>query len=139
MPFILRPTVTQTYLERVRLTPDAVGFQYKPRDPETGPLGIWRSVSFGDFDKLCRQVSFGLMGLGATAGDKVAILSGTRFEWALCDMAILGARAVTVPVYASSTAQEVAYILSDSEARFVICEDRQQLEKILSARQCIHW
>jgi long-chain acyl-CoA synthetase len=134
MPFITRPTITQTFLERVKATPSSIGFQYKPTHPELGPVNTWRTVSFRDFYEECRIVSFGLMSLGVERGDKVAILSGTRYEWSLCDMAVLGAGAVTVPIYPSNTDEEVAYIVEHSESKVLILEDARQLEKVLALR-----
>jgi long-chain acyl-CoA synthetase len=130
MPFILRKTITETFLERVRITPRTVGFRHK-KD------GVWTAVTFREFHDECRLISFGLMGLGIQPGDRVAILSETRFEWALCDMAILGASAVTVPIYASSTPGDVRHILNHSEARIVLAESAGQLSKLLSQREAL--
>lgn len=126
MPFIARKTLSETFLERLKTTPKAPAFQYKD--------GEWRTITYGEFHKECRLVSFGLMGLGIQPGDRVAILSNTRYEWALCDMAILGAKGVTVPIYASNTASDAAYILNDSGARVVIVESAMQLEKLAEKR-----
>ncbi|MGZ3697644.1 MAG: hypothetical protein ACXWP5_05980, partial [Bdellovibrionota bacterium] len=63
MPFILRPTLSETFLERVKATPDAVGYQYKTD-------GQWKQASFKQFYQECRILSFGLMGLGAKSGEK---------------------------------------------------------------------
>lgn len=134
MPFIVRKTISETYLERVRTTPNVIGFQYKPTYADAGPVGVWKEVSFKSFHAECGLVSFGLMGLGVQPKDRVAILSDTRYEWALCDMAILGASAVTVPVYSSSSADDVAYILNHSEAKVAILENIRQLEKVLEKR-----
>ena len=86
MPVIHCPTVTRTYLERARSTPDLAGFRYRPR-----PEGPWQEATYRDHEELCRLTSLGLMGLGIKPRDRVAILSGTRFDWAVCDMAVLGA------------------------------------------------
>jgi long-chain acyl-CoA synthetase len=128
---ILRRTVTETYLERVRTTPNRVGFRYKPTYEDAGPIGKWKDVTYREFDEECRQVAFGLMGLGVKPQDKVVILANTRYEWALCDMAILGAGAVTVPIYASNTPDDCAYILNHSEAVVAVVENAKQLEKLL--------
>src|SRR4051794_22800740 len=101
MSFILRKTITATFLERVIVTPSRTGYQYKPTYAELGPVGEWKPVSFKEFYQESRLVSCGLMGLGIQPGDKIVILSNTRFEWSLCDMAILGAKGITVPIYAS--------------------------------------
>src|SRR3954465_1706363 len=112
MPFIIRKTIGETFLERVRTSPNAVGFSYKPHDAP----GAWKSVTFRGFHDECRLVSFGLRGLGLEPGERVAILSTTRYEWTLTDIAILGARGVTVPIYPSSTPGDAAHILNHSEA-----------------------
>lgn len=131
MPFILRKTITETFLERVRTSPNIPGFKYKPHESPNE----WKSVSFRAFFDECRLVSFGLMNLGIGPGDKVAILSSTRYEWPLSDIAILGARAVTVPIYASNTPADVAYVINHSEAKVVFLEDAHQLQKLLDLRE----
>lgn len=130
MPFVIEPTLTRTFLSRVKKTPNRPAFRFKP-DPREDQ---WEDITFGQFGDACEQVSLGLIGLGIRPGDRVALLSNTRYEWALCDMAILGARAVTVPIYPSSTTQDVALILENSGARALIVEDALQLRKLLSIR-----
>lgn len=134
MPLITCPTISQTFLDRVKATPNKIGFQYKPTYSEIGPIDKWKEVTFREFYNEARIVSFGLMGLGIKPGDKIAILSNTRFEWSLCDIAILGASAVTVPIYASNIADDVVYIAEHAEARILILEDSKQLQKILEKR-----
>lgn len=129
MAFILEKTITETFLTRARTSPDFVAFQYRPLD-NTG----WESLTYRSFHESCRILSFGLMGLEVKPGDRVAILSKTRIEWSLCDMAILGAKAITVPIYPSNTPSEVIYILNHVEAAVAIVEDGTQLEKVLQAR-----
>jgi long-chain acyl-CoA synthetase len=134
MPLITRKTITETFLERVKATPDIVGFQYKPTHPEQGTVEVWKRVTFREFHDECKALSFGLMGLGIKHGDRVVICSNTRYEWSLSDMAILGAGAVTVPIYASNTPEDVVHIAAHSEARVAIIEDAKQLQKILDRR-----
>jgi long-chain acyl-CoA synthetase len=134
MAFILRKTITENFLERVRSTPSRVGFVFKPTYEEMGTVGQWKEWTFKEFYQECRRVSFGLMGLGIQPKDRVAILSNTRVEWSLCDMSILGVRGVTVPIYASNTPDDVIYILNHSEARIAFVEDTKQLQKILAKR-----
>ncbi|MGK5084782.1 long-chain fatty acid--CoA ligase [Bdellovibrionota bacterium FG-1] len=134
MPLITRKTITETFLERVKVTPDEVGFQYKPTYAEAGVLNIWKQVTFREYFEECKQVAFGLMALGVEPGDRVAILSNTRYEWSLSDMAILGAAGVTVPIYASSIPDDVCFIAHHSEAKIMILEDAKQLQKIVEKR-----
>src|SRR5690349_19331548 len=112
MDAILKSTITQTFLERVKTDPFYLGFQFKPTYPEMGPVGQWTEMSYQKFFLECRMISFGLERLGIRPGDKVAILSNTRIEWSMTDMAILGAKTVTVPIYASNTPEDIAYIFN---------------------------
>jgi long-chain acyl-CoA synthetase len=134
MPLITRKTITETFLERVRTTPDLVAYMYKPTHPDIGPMDVWKQVTFRQYYEEVKQTSFGLMGLGVRPGDKVVILSNTRYEWPLCDMAILGASAITVPIYASNIPDDVVYIVNHSDARVAILEDAKQLQKVLEKR-----
>jgi len=131
---IVCSTLSQTFLDRVQASPNKVGFQYKPTYSELGPIDRWKEVTFKEFYNDARVVSFGLMGLGIRPEDKIVILSNTRYEWSLCDIAILGASAITVPIYASNIAEDVVYIAEHAEARILILEDAKQLQKILEKK-----
>lgn len=135
MPVLLRPTISATFLDRVRATPNALGFAYRTQYREPGsahPTRTWLPVSFSEFFSECQLVSQGLTASGVSAGDRVALLSSTRYEWPLADMAILGAAAVTVPIYPSSTEEEARYIVGHSDAKAIFVEDVKQLEKVLA-------
>src|SRR5690242_7898492 len=123
MAQILEKTISETFLKRLEKSGSQIAFQFKPTYAEIGAIGQWKDVSFREFYKECRWVSFGLMGLGILPGDKVAILSNTRYEWSLCDMAILGAGGISVPIYASLTGQDISYIVDQSESKVLILED----------------
>lgn len=81
-----------------------------------------------------RDLSLGTTEAGIGAGDRVAILSESRPEWLLADMAILAGGAVTVPVFPTLSAAQVRYILQDSAARLAFVSDQVQLEKIQAIR-----
>lgn len=123
----LFPTITQAFLHRARMHPEELAFYTKEGTR-------WTPVTWKEFHDNVRWISLGLMELGAKEGENISLISNTRLEWTATDMAILGARCVTVPVYASNTAEESAYIVNHCEARFVFVEDNKQLEKILSVR-----
>jgi long-chain acyl-CoA synthetase len=88
------------------------------------------------FDRL-RDLSLGLMALGIGPGDRVAIVSESRPEWLLSDLAVLATGAVTVPIYPTLTAAQALYILKDCGARMVLVSTREQLEKIQSVRDAV--
>ncbi|MFP5380179.1 MAG: AMP-binding protein, partial [Vicinamibacteria bacterium] len=79
----------------------------------------------------------GLEAMGVAAGDAVAIAAGNRPEWLVADLGIQGIGAVTVGVYPTSPAAEVSYVLSHSRARVVVCEDEEQLDKVLEVRAAL--
>ncbi|HEX5036809.1 MAG TPA: AMP-dependent synthetase/ligase [bacterium] len=96
--------------------------------------GRWKSLTWLELWDRVRELALGLQVLGIRSGDRVAILSATRYEWTLADLAILSLGAVTVPIYPSSTPDQVAYILENSGSKAVFLEDRLQLKKISGPR-----
>jgi long-chain acyl-CoA synthetase len=90
--------------------------------------------STDEFVEAIRNLSLGLDGLGIHPGDRVAIMSESRPEWVIADLAILTAGAITVPVYPTLAAPQAAYILADAGARVVIVSDAAQLAKIQEIR-----
>ncbi len=81
--------------------------------------GVWQDVTWGQVLEDVKKTSAGLIALGVKPGDKVAIFGATTLQWVVCDLAISAAQAVTVPIYASNTPDEVKYILENSES--VVC------------------
>jgi long-chain acyl-CoA synthetase len=82
----------------------------------------WRDVTSAQFRDEVTALAKGLIAAGIGAGDRVALLSRTRYEWTLADYAIWAAGAVSVPIYETSSAEQVEWILSDSGARALIAE-----------------
>jgi long-chain acyl-CoA synthetase len=108
---------------------DLVAQRYK--DQATGE---WVDIPYGDLGTIVKELSLGLQALGIERGDKVGILSNTRPEWTYSDFAILAAAATVVPIYQTNSPEECHYVLDHSEARAVIVEDADQLEKIRKVR-----
>jgi len=94
----------------------------------------WIPVSSQDFYRNVAGVARALTQWGVTKGDRLAILSENRFEWAVADFASLLSGVVVVPIYSTLTAQQTAYILCDSGARVAFVSTREQLEKVLSIK-----
>ncbi len=84
--------------------------------------GSWQDVTAGQFKAEVVAVAKGLVATGIEVGDRVALMSHTRYEWTLIDYAIWTAGAVTVPVYETSSAEQAEWILSDSGARALFVE-----------------
>jgi long-chain acyl-CoA synthetase len=82
----------------------------------------WIDVDWTLYQRLVDQTAAGLMGLGIRSGDRVAILSQTRFEWAIVDLAVLSLGATLVPIYPTNTVQDVEFILNHSESTLLVAE-----------------
>jgi long-chain acyl-CoA synthetase len=96
--------------------------------------GSWVDHSFEEVLETVRSLSLGLVGLGVERGDKVSILANTRPEWTYFDFAALSAGAVVVPIYQTNSPEECQYVLENSDAKIVVVEDDEQLEKIRAVR-----
>jgi long-chain acyl-CoA synthetase len=94
----------------------------------------WEDVTAAEFLDEVRAVAKGLVAAGLEAGDRVALISKTRYEWTLLDYAIWFAGAVTVPVYETSSAEQIEWILADSGARAVIAEGPVHTARVAERR-----
>jgi long-chain acyl-CoA synthetase len=94
----------------------------------------WVDVTAAEFLAQVSAMAKGLMAAGIEPGDRVAVLSKTRYEWTLADYAIWFAGAVTVPIYETSSAEQIGWILADSQARAVVAEGPEHLARISEVR-----
>lgn len=94
----------------------------------------WSDVTAAEFHAQVAAVAKGLMAAGVEAGDRVAVLSKTRYEWTVFDYAIWFAGAVTVPIYETSSAEQIGWILADSAARAVVAEGPEHLARVAEVR-----
>ena len=123
MPTLEAKTLPEYFLKRVDLKPDKTALMQKIN-------GKWESTSWKGYKNEVRILALGLRRLGLHRGDCVGILSATRREWAFADIGIICSGLITVPVYASSTAEECQYILNDAPCKALFVENSSQLEKI---------
>jgi long-chain acyl-CoA synthetase len=98
------------------------------------PDGTWRDVSAADFAQEVLNTAKGLIALGLRAGDRIAIMARTTYEWTLLDFAGWAAGLVTVPIYPTSSAAQARYILQHSGARGCAVENVEQ-SRMLSAER----
>jgi long-chain acyl-CoA synthetase len=96
--------------------------------------GRWAPLGYTDLAERVHAASIGLRELGVQDGDRLAILSENRPEWAITDYACLAARATDVPIYPTLPARQAEYILRDSGAVGVVVSSVGQLEKVRSIR-----
>ncbi len=120
-------TMNRMFLERFATGGDAVRYLV----PEQGG---YVPVTYRQAGEAAREICLGLMAEGLRRGERVAILSGTRLEWCLSDIAGILGGFVTVPVYPSNLPDQVEYILAHSGARVVFVEDEPQYNKVAASR-----
>lgn len=118
-----KTNLLEPFLGNVEKLGDQPCLQYK-KD------GSWKSLSWTETEKIVGGIALGLQASGFATGDRVGLFSSTRVEWTLCDLAVLSLGGVTVPIYPSNTAEQAAFILRNSGARFVFVETKGQFEKI---------
>ncbi|GAB3645856.1 AMP-dependent synthetase/ligase [Streptomyces sparsus] len=100
-----------------------------------GAPGGWQDLTATEFLAEVRAAAKGLIASGVQPGDRVALMSRTRYEWTLLDFAIWSAGAVTVPVYETSSAEQVAWILGDSGAVGILVESAEHAECVASVAE----
>jgi long-chain acyl-CoA synthetase len=121
--------LTDDVVRNAAEAPDSVVFSRRPTGSET-----WNDVTAAAFEAEVRGVAKGLLAAGVEAGDRVALISRTRYEWTLLDYAIWYAGAVGVPIYETSAPEQVRWILLDSGACAVVAEGPSHLTRIAEVR-----
>ena len=120
-------SLPQLLTQRVQQTPDREAYRY--------PVGEeWRSMTWRQAGERIKAIAAGLVSLGLHREERVGILANTRVEWLLCDLGILCAGGATTTVYPSSTPEDCAFILADSETRYIFVEDNGQIAKLRAHR-----
>jgi len=127
--YVVKPddNITDDLFRNEEKWPGEVGLKRKTN-------GIWTPVTWREFTGQVRGIAAGFIAVGIQPGDRVALMSHTRFEWTLVDYAILTAGAITVPIYPTSSLEQVEWILSDSGAVAAVVETDDHAEKVASAR-----
>jgi len=100
-------------------------------------LGIWKTYTWKDYLKNVKLFSLGLISLGLEQGDKVAIIGDNSPEWLFAELATQSALAIPTGLYQDSLAEEVAELLDYLDARFVVAEDQEQVDKLLKVKEYV--
>ncbi|MCY1675666.1 AMP-dependent synthetase/ligase [Pseudarthrobacter sp. SL88] len=109
---------TDLLMHRFRTSPDHVAFEVRASGAPVSDS--WQQVTTGQFVKEVRALAKGLIAAGLRPGDAMAIMSPTRYEWAVADMAAWFAAAVVVPIYETSAQPQVTAVLEDAAVRLAI-------------------
>lgn len=124
----LSGNVTDDLVDRALATPDLPLVARSDADRQ------WHDVTAAEFLAEVRAVAQGLVAAGIEAGDRVGLVSRTRYEWTLLDYAVWFAGAVSVPLYPTSSAEQMRLVLADSGAVAVVAEDQNHLSRITDVR-----
>lgn len=141
-PYLVEPPVSGSLADlpfvNAAQAPSAVVFSRREEVASEGSperaAGRWRDVTAAEFAVQVTDVAKGLIEAGIEPGERVAIMSRTRYEWTLLDFAVWAAGAVVVPVYPTASAEQAAWAIHDSGVRAVIAEDEtcaNVLEEVL--------
>ncbi|MCX5883994.1 MAG: long-chain fatty acid--CoA ligase, partial [Deltaproteobacteria bacterium] len=126
----MESTINEVFQNRAVKYQDRLAVE-KKRD------GTWESATWNQYYERARSTGLGLYYLGIRKGDRVSLLSENRLEWLYTDMGCLGIGACLIPVYTTLTADEICYIVENSESRILVVEDSAQLEKAeFTLRRC---
>jgi long-chain acyl-CoA synthetase len=96
--------------------------------------GAWQDVSYNRLAEIVQEIGLGLIDLGIEPGERLCILANTRPEWSYADMGATSAGAVVVPIYQTNSPEECLWVISDSAACAIVCENAEQLQKIAAIR-----
>jgi len=121
-------TLPKLFLRNVNQYRDRVALREKD-------LGIWKRVTWGDYYEHVRNFAMGLKALGFETGDKVAILGDNCCEWIYADLAAQSLLGIAVGIYPTDVASQVKYILKNSDSRFVVARDQEQVDKVLQVKE----
>lgn len=120
-------TVPAVFWNAVNVRQDKVWLRQKE-------FGIWQSWTWREAGEIVREIANGLISLGLEPEDTVSILSNTKVEWVLIDLAVLSAGAVSNGIYPTDAAAQVEYLCADSGTSILFVENDEQLDKALEAR-----
>jgi len=118
-------TVTELFLDRIKRYPQDVVYTYKEE-------GVWVDVTWQEYGRNVHDLTNALMAAGLKPGEKAVCLSNNRLEWYYYAMSVVMARGVIVGIYPTNPARECKYIIEHSDARFLLVEDQEQVDKVLS-------
>ena len=90
----------------------------------------WQTHSYEEMEAAVRQIARALLASGVQPGDRIGIFSQNRPEWSLVNLAILAIRAVSVPIYATNTRDQAAYIIDDTAMSIIFSGDQENFDKI---------
>lgn len=120
-------TIPHIFLGKVKKYSDRTALREKE-------FGIWQEISWNDYCRHVRHFCLGMIELGLKPGDHVSIFGENEPEWLYADLATQSAGGVAVGVYPTNPAAEAKYVIGHSDSVFVVCDDQEQVDKVLEVR-----
>jgi long-chain acyl-CoA synthetase len=121
---VKRETIPQCLAEKAGTIPDQIAVREKK-------FGIWQQLTWAKLLEQVKAFSLGLLELGFGHGDKLAIIGDNRPEWIMAEVAAQALGGISVGTYQDSLPKEIAYVLAHCDAKFVVVEDQEQVDKLL--------
>ena len=132
LPFFKRITLGDLLNTATIADPEVVAAAYrKPGENE------FTKLTYREFSREIKELALGLIALGLEKGDRISILSETRYEWPLADFAILTTGGVTVTIYHTLSSPSIEYILNDSGSKLIFVDNQERLDKVLEVKKNI--
>ncbi len=97
----------------------------------------YRTISWREYSKLVQQFALGLMTTGLKPGDKAAIFSATCYQWVAADLATISNGAISVPIYPTSSASDIEFIVNNSQARVIFVQNEALLKRVLAVKEAL--
>lgn len=120
-------TIPHLLWRNVKRSSDRVALRQKD-------FGVWQEISWNEYGRHVRHFCLGLLSLGLKRGEHVSIFGENNPEWLYADLATQSAGAVSVGVYPTNPPKEAKYVIGHSESVFVVCDDQEQVDKVLEQK-----
>lgn len=120
-------TLPHLFLEKVHRFGDRVALREKD-------LGLWQEISWNNYARHVRHFALGLTQLGVHHGDHVSIFGNNKPEWLYADLAIQSIGGIAVGIYPTNPSAEAKYVIEHSDSRIVVCDDQEQVDKVLEIK-----
>ncbi len=123
-----KQTVPGVFARTVKENPDQTALRYKD-------LGLWHDISFASYRERVKAIGSALAAMGFQKGDKACIIGDNAVEWVVADLGIQCIGGVCVGIYSTNAWQQVEYVITHCDARFLFVENEEQLDKRLNFRE----
>lgn len=124
-------TIGEMFFNRVKKFQSHVALKFKQE-------GSWHDITWEEFGNKVENLAHGLLSLGIKPGDRVAILSENRPEWAISDLGIISIQGINVPIYHTNRAQQIEFVMQDSASKIIIVSTMALLKEVLTIKDNLH-